>query len=181
MTRDIGKLIAVIGSGSDRQPHLSTPLGRQLAEKGYSLINGGGGGVMAETAKAFIKVESRKGLVVGVIPSANPCDTAEERKRYKPPPGYPNACTELIIRTHLHLSKTMGKDIASRNHIIVLSADHVVALPGGPGTRSEVELALDYGKSPVLISPRGEWDEFSGRATTVKTPEDALRKINGII
>ncbi len=180
MTRDIGKLIAVIGSGSDRQPHLSTPLGRRLAEKGYSLINGGGGGVMAETAKAFIKVENRKGLVVGVIPSANPCGTAEERKRYKPPPGYPNACTELIIRTHLHLSKTMGKDTASRNHIIVLSSDHVVALPGGPGTRSEVELALDYGKSPVLISPRGEWDEFSGRATIVKTPEDALRKINGI-
>ena len=136
---------------------------------------------MTETAKAFIKVESRKGLVVGVIPSANPCDTAEERKRYKPPPGYPNACTELIIRTHLHLSKVMGKDTASRNHIIVLSADHVVALPGGPGTRSEIELALDYGKSPILISPQGEWDEFSERATTVKTPEDALRKINGII
>ena len=174
------KLIAVIGSGSDRQPHLSTPLGRRLAEKGYSLINGGGGGVMAETAKAFIEVENRKGLVVGVVPSASPCGTAEERKRYKLPPGYPNACTELIIRTHLHLSKTMGKDTASRNHIIVLSADHVVALPGGPGTRSEVELALDYGKSPVLISPRGEWDEFSGRATIVKTPEDALRKINGI-
>ena len=68
----------------------------------------------------------------------------------------------------------------SRNHIIVLSADHVVALPGGPGTRSEVELALDYGKSPVLISPHGEWDEFSGRATTVKTPEDALREFNDI-
>ena len=180
MIRDIGKLIAVIGSGSDRQPHLSTPLGRRLAEKGYSLINGGGGGVMAEIAKAFIKVGNRKGLVVGVIPSASPCDTAEERKRYKPPPGYPNACTELIIRTHLHLSKIMGKDTASRNHIIVLSSDHVVALPGGPGTRSEVELALDYGKSPVLISPRGEWDEFSGRATIIKTPEDALRKINGI-
>ncbi len=135
---------------------------------------------MAETAKAFIKVESRKGLVVGVIPSANPCDTAEERKRYKPPSGYPNSYTELVIRTHLHLSKTMGMDISSRNHIIVLSADHVVALPGGPGTRSEVELALDYGKSPVLISPRGEWDEFSGRATTVKAPEDALREFNGI-
>ena len=180
MTRDIGKLIAVIGSGSDRQPHLSTPLGRRLAEKGYSLINGGGGGVMAETAKAFIKVENRKGLVVAVIPSASSCGIAEERKRYKPPSGYPNAYTELVIRTHLHLSKTRGKDIASRNHIIVLSADHVVALPGGPGTRSEIELALDYGKSPILISPHGEWGEFSGRATTVKTPEDALREFNGI-
>mgnify|MGYP003730355663 CR=1 FL=1 len=135
---------------------------------------------MAETAKAFIKVKNRKGLVVGVIPSTKPCGLAEERKRYEPPSGYPNAYTELVIRTHLHLSKTMGMDIASRNHIIVLSAEHVIALPGGPGTRSEVELALDYGKSPVLISPRGEWDEFSGRATIIKTPEDALRKINGI-
>ena len=135
---------------------------------------------MAEIAKAFIKVGNRKGLVVGVIPSASPCDTAEERKRYKPPSGYPNSYTELVIRTHLHLSKTMGMDVGSRNHIIVLSADHVVALPGGPGTRSEIELALDYGKSPILISPQGEWDEFSGRATTVKTPEDALREFNGI-
>jgi predicted Rossmann-fold nucleotide-binding protein len=33
----------------------------------------------------------------------------------------------------------------SRNHINVLSADAVVALPGGAGTRSEIDLAKRYG------------------------------------
>lgn len=34
----------------------------------------------------------------------------------------------------------------SRNHINILSSDAVVALPGGPGTLSEVKLALVYGR-----------------------------------
>ena len=167
----------MIGSGSDGHSHLSAPLGRWLAENGYSLINGGGGGVMAETANAFCAVDNRKGLVVGVIPSANPCAAPEGRRTYESPPGYPNAHTELVIRTHLHLSGTMGKDPASRNHIIILSADHVLALPGGPGTRSEIELALEYKKPLVLVSPHGEWDAFADRALTVKTIEDAVGKI----
>ena len=37
----------------------------------------------------------------------------------------------------------------SRNHINVLSADVVVALRGGIGTKHEVKLARDYGK-PVV-------------------------------
>ncbi|KMP10443.1 hypothetical protein UR09_00865 [Candidatus Nitromaritima sp. SCGC AAA799-A02] len=171
---NIGKLIAVIGSGSERHPHLCGPLGRGLAEKGYSLINGAGGGVMAETAHAFCSVENRKGLVVGVVPSNTPCLTPQERAVYTTPPGYPNSYTELVIRTHLHLSGTMGKDVASRNHIIVLSASAVVALPGGPGTRSEIELALEYKKHLILLSPNGEWDPFAGRASAVKTVEDAV-------
>ena len=32
----------------------------------------------------------------------------------------------------------------SRNHLNVLSADVIVALPGGAGTRPEIELALEY-------------------------------------
>ena len=37
----------------------------------------------------------------------------------------------------------------SRNHLNVLTADAVVALPGGAGTRSEVELALEY-RRPLM-------------------------------
>ena len=40
-------------------------------------------------------------------------------------------------------------DPLSRNHINVLSSDVIVALPGGAGTRSEVELAVMYRK-PVI-------------------------------
>ena len=71
----------------------------------------------------------------------------------------------------------MGKDIESRNHIITLSADKVIALPGGFGTWSEVELAIEHRKPLVLLSPNGEWDAFSKLAPAVKTVEDAVEKI----
>ncbi len=132
---------------------------------------------MAATAKAFCSVENRKGLVVAVIPSSSPCSSSEEREAYESPSGYPNPYSEVCIRTHLHLSGSMGKDIASRNHIIVLSADAVIALPGGPGTRSEIELTIEYKKSLVLISPNGEWEEFANKVSTVKTVQDAVEKI----
>lgn len=44
-----------------------------------------------------------------------------------------------------------GQEALSRNHINILTSDVVVALPGGPGTASEVRLALHYGKPVVLF------------------------------
>jgi len=45
----------------------------------------------------------------------------------------------------------------SRNHINILSATVIVALPGGPGTASEVRLAVGYGR-PIIgyLSDRAE-------------------------
>ena len=173
----IRKMIAVIGSGKEQYSHLSIPLGQWIAENGYSLINGGGSGVMISTAKAFCSIKNRKGYVIGVIPSNSTCSSTVERGSYTPPPDYPNPYTEIIIRTHLHLSGALGKNMASRNHIIILSANTVIALPGGPGTRSEVELAIEYKKPLVLLNPNGEWDSFVSRVSTVKTVADAVEKI----
>jgi hypothetical protein len=63
---------------------------------------------------------------------------------------------DLVIQTHLPDRGEAGAGERSRNHINVLSAAAVVALPGGPGTRTEVELALRYGK-PLLayLGPDG--------------------------
>jgi predicted Rossmann-fold nucleotide-binding protein len=93
---------------------------------------------MDAVSRAFHETEDREGLVIGVLPAAGP-GTA------KPAAGYPNPWVELAIRTHLHLSGTEGTDLASRNHINVLTSDVVIALPGAWGTRSEVDLALRYG------------------------------------
>ena len=106
------------------------------------LLTGGGRGVMDAVSRAFNEVEDREGLVIGVLPAAGP-------RAANPPRGYPNPWVELSIHTHLHLSGTEGTNIASRNHINVLSSDVVVALPGAWGTRTEVELALRYGKPLV--------------------------------
>ena len=177
MALEVRKIIAVIGSGSMKHPRLSTPLGQWLAENGYNLINGGGFGVMYSTAKAFCSVKNRRGFVVGVIPSSSVCSSQVEREAYTPPQGYPNPYTEIIIRTHLHLSGSLGKNMASRNHIIILSADTIIALPGGPGTRSEIELAMEYKKPLIVLNPNGEWDSFVSRTPTVKTIADAVEKI----
>lgn len=164
--------IAVIGSGSESHPELSRALGRWLAVKNYDLINGGGPGVMQAVARAFSEVKDRAGLVLGIIPADGPCRTPEERAAHQPPPGYPNPFIDRPIYTHLHLSGADGKHPASRNHIIILSADMVVALPGGAGTRSEIQLALEYHKPLLLLDPHRQWREFA-EVASVTTVDQA--------
>ena len=97
---------------------------------------------MNAVSEGFASVADRAGLVIGVLPARDD-DVAS------PPSGYPNRFVELSIKTHLPFSGARGTDIASRNHINVLTSDVVVAMPGSLGTRSEVVLALRYGKPLV--------------------------------
>ncbi|MZH06078.1 MAG: molybdenum cofactor carrier protein [Nitrospinae bacterium] len=173
----MNKIVAVIGSGTEAHTRLSQPLGKYLAENGFHLINGGGAGVMEKTARAFYETQNRKGKVIGVLPSSHACETEMDRSQYKSPPNYPNGFTEIIIRTHLPDSGTKGKLTSSRNHIIILSADLIVALPGGSGTRSEIELALDYKKPVILLSPDEEWKSFKGKAEIAAGLDDVIRFI----
>ena len=134
---------------------------------------------MASTAKTFRSVQKREGLVVGVIPSTSNSNFLFKRgqRPYTAPPNYPNPFTEIVIRTHLHLSGSMGKELASRNHIIILSADKVVALPDKSDTQSEIELVIEYKKPLILHSPSGEWENFKNQIPLVKTVEEATKKI----
>jgi uncharacterized protein (TIGR00725 family) len=137
-------LVAVLGSGAVEFRELAEPLGRWLAESGYDLLTGGGAGVMTAVSRAFTGVPNRRGLSIGVLPAG-------------PPPGYPNPFVEIVIQTHLPKRGEEGADVLSRNHINVLSASVVVALPGREGTRSEVALALHY-RRPLIafLGPDGE-------------------------
>src|SRR5262245_40671579 len=135
-------LIGVMGSHAEEHADLAVPLGRWLAEAGYDLLTGGGPGVMEAVSRGFAGVAGRRGVVVGVLP-ADKDDPARPKK------GYPNPYVEVVVRTHLPAVGDDGASPASRNHVNVLSAHVVVALPGGPGTRTEVELAVRYGR-PVI-------------------------------
>ena len=172
-------LIGVIGSGTQAHNQLSAPLGKWIAESGCHLINGGGMGVMSETAMAFAKVKNKKGLAIGILPSAQPCKSDESRSGHSAPPGYPNSHIDLPIYSHLHLSGNSGKMLASRNHIIILSASIVVALPGGAGTQTEMELALEYKKPLLIISPEKDWEELAkSGAVVAKTVNRAIDWLN---
>ncbi len=134
---------------------------------------------MAEVAKAFCGVAERTGQVIGVLPAEKPCATDEERGQYHPPTGYPNEFIEIAIRTHLPLSGARGMDQASRNHIVVLTSNLIVALPGSSGTRSEIWLALEYEKPLVILNREGAWNEFrQTSATLVDSVEAVFRAVS---
>lgn len=154
------KIIGVIGSGSRAYAELSRPLGSWIARAGFHLLNGGGGGVMQAVAEGFQETDNRAGLVIGVLPAKSSCDTPEFRKQHRAPEGYPNPFIDIPLHTHLPFSGNLGKETASRNHIVVLSADFIVALPGSEGTASEIQLALEYGKPHVLMNTAQVWESF---------------------
>lgn len=141
-------IVGVMGSASEEHRHLSEPLGRALAELGVHLLNGAGGGVMAAVSRAFVSVAPRKGVTIGIVPGA----VAGEG--YRPRDGYPNDWIEIPVFTHLPLSGREGADPLSRNHINVLTADVVVALPGSWGTASEVALSVRYRRPVIALVER---------------------------
>lgn len=149
--------VAVIGSGDDAHAERAVPLGARLAEQPVHLVTGGGGGVMAAVSRAFAEVPERVGRTIGILPAGE--------DGVRPPPGYPNPWIEIPVLTHLPLRGASGAEPMSRNHLNVLSADVVVALPGGAGTASEVALALRYGRP--LVAHLAQHDEIPGLPESV--------------
>lgn len=148
----LGRLatVAVIGSGSDRHEELALPLGRMLAGFNVDLVCGGGAGVMEAVAEGFVAVTPRAGRSIGILPAG-------------PPPGYPNRFIEIAVATHLSARGEAGTSMESRNHVVVLSADVVVALPGGAGTASERELAGRYGRPLLEVDSLGALESLRDR------------------
>ena len=147
------QIVTVIGSGRSADAH-SAEVGHLIATLGVDLLTGGGRGVMEATSRAFFETSPRHGIVIGVVPGkVRHLRELEERNaadvEYELSSGNPNEWVELAIYTHLPDSGVEGTLGSSRNHINVLSADAIVALPGRDGTESEMWLATQY-KVPVI-------------------------------
>lgn len=148
------RIIGVFGSGKEDHAERVVPLVRWIAEAGFDLLTGAGSGVMRVAADAFVQVEGRRGISIGIVPGT------VEGGEYRPRAGYPNPGVELAIYTHLPLSGEQGTDLLSRNHINVLTPHALVALPGGAGTAAEASLALRYGKPVILYGPPESFRRF---------------------
>jgi len=146
--------VAVIGSGLDEHEDLARPVGELLASLGVNLLTGGGGGVMRSVSRAYTRARRERGISIGIIPCRS------EAERAIPKDGYPNEFVELAIYTHLPYSGERGQDDLSRNHINILTASAVIALPGSLGTASEVALARRYGKPVIVFSTIDELERF---------------------
>ncbi len=169
-------VIGVMGAGDARHDRLAEAVGTWIGSRGFHLLTGGGEGVMAAVSEAFAAVPDRRGLAIGVLPNA------EDHPRCSLPAGYPNRWVELAIRTHLPLSGD-GAAPWSRNHINVLTADVVIALPGGPGTSSEVRLALRYERPCVaFVTDRSQLpgvpDEVPCVSTLAKVAAFVLERLS---
>ena len=125
---------------------------------------------MAAVSRAFVETPDRIGQCLGIIPG----DVSGIA-----PDGYPNPWVEIVIRTHLPARGSLGNDPMSRNHLNVLSAAVLIALPGASGTQSEIELAARYGKPLLIWSDEnplpGELKSDFGRAKTLAEVQQFVR------
>lgn len=143
------RIVGVMGSGVSSHPDLARPVGRLVATLGCHLLTGGGSGVMEEVSRAFVEAPVREGLCLGIIMGRCQPDGPGAAETYTP--AEVNAFVEIPVFTHLPLSGRRGTEPLSRNHINVLTADVLIALPGGAGTRSEVMLRQRYGRPVILF------------------------------
>ena len=142
-------VIGIMGSGDElANPHKAEDAGRQVAEAGFHLLTGGGGGVMEAASRGFASLEKRKGLAIGVLP-------AHRLGSPRTHEDYPNSFIDLPIRTHLERS-TDPDDLASRNPINILTADGLIFLAGSGGTAAELVLAQNFAKPRILLLDDGE-------------------------
>lgn len=137
--------IGVMG-GDVSCDELTKPLGRLIATRGWNLLTGGGEGVMSSVASAF-QSTPHEGVSIGIIRGK----ATETPARTYAPNKKPNPYVDIAIFTHLPDSGSDGKLRTSRNHINVLSSHVVVGLPGGGGTESEIQLAMEYQVPLVLL------------------------------
>ncbi len=132
-------IVGVMGSGDPASPFLGAArtLGRLLAERGWIVLTGGRpSGVMDAAARGAKEVTGS--LTVGILPDEGP----------------PGPAIDIAIRTGL------GQ---ARNNVNVLTSDVVVAAGvEGPGTVSEVALAIKAARPVVLLGASAAARAFLG-------------------
>jgi uncharacterized protein (TIGR00725 family) len=185
-------IVGVFGHGSAIAPEradLARAVGAMVARLGAHLLTGGGYGVMVAAAEGFTAVDDRPGFSIGIVP----CEAEGALDRPKCAPDgrfYPNPFVEIAVNTPLPTGIKEWRRMPARNHINVFTADAIVALPGGFGTRNELDMAATYRdetpRSPqerrtVLIGPIEEFapEHRAGyvHAETVEAAERHLARV----
>ena len=158
-------ILAVFGP-ADATPDeqvVAERVGATAARAGWVVLTGGGSGVMEAACRGAAEAG---GVTVGILPTAK----AEK--------GYPNRWVAIPVFTGAG---------SARNAFNVLSATLCVAIGGGPGTLSEIALALKTGrpvwclKSWSLKPPPGEEKPiprvFESSEDLLAALEDRLRDV----
>ncbi len=123
-------MISVVGGdrASEAGLALAEEVGRELADRGCTVVCGGRSGVMEAVCRG---ARSRGGHTIGILPTMDRSGM--------------NPYVEFPIVTGLGYA---------RNAVVVLSGEAIIAIEGSYGTLSETALALAYHKPVVSL---GSW------------------------
>jgi uncharacterized protein (TIGR00725 family) len=146
------KIVSVIG-GRDceaKVEQIAHDLGKKLAKVVCYLASGGLTGTMRAVCQGF---KAGGGTTIGIIPSYDKSEV--------------NPFIDLVIPTGMGLA---------RNVLVVTSGDAVVALPGGPGTLSEIAYCLQFS---IPVISLGSWD-IKG-VIRAKTVDQVVRQVKHIL
>ncbi|HET7357726.1 MAG TPA: TIGR00725 family protein [Nocardioidaceae bacterium] len=149
------RYVAVVGAGEPTDPALveqATEAGRLIASRGWVLVTGGLGGVMAAAAAGASSVG---GTAVGVLPGTDRSAASPEHS--------------VVIPTG------MGE---MRNALIVRSVDAVLAIGGSWGTLSEIAFAARTG---VPVFAVASWDLPGPEVVACDGIEDAIDRIASVV
>ncbi|NMF82183.1 LOG family protein [Nodosilinea sp. P-1105] len=157
-------VIGVMGPGEQATPQQTATayaLGQGIAQVGWVLLTGGrNAGVMAAASQG---AKAGGGLTIGILPSAGPVDLSP--------------AVDIPIMTGL------GQ---GRNLINVLSSRVVVACGLGPGTASEIALAIKTQKPVILMEMDAAAVAFWQTLTPspmlkIDTASEAVTHIQGLL
>ena len=140
------KIIGVMGPGAGAtQQDLANAaeLGRLIAQNGWVTLTGGRNVGVMDAVNQGAKEEN--GLTLGILPDSD----------------------RSAVSSHVDLP--VFTDMGSgRNNINALTSDWVIACGMGPGTASEVALALKAGKPVILLGASQEATQFFSQLKTEK-------------
>ena len=132
----VKKVVAVIGDSEvvdSEELEFAEKLGFELAKRGYIILTGGLGGIMEAVSRGAKKAG---GITLGIIPMADK--------------SFANEYVDIVIPTGMGWT---------RNSLVALTADVVVAIGGKSGTLTEIAYAWMYNKPVIAVKKFGGWAE----------------------
>jgi uncharacterized protein (TIGR00725 family) len=130
--------VSVVGSGVEHESR-AEEVGRLLAERGCTVVCGGGGEVMAAAARG---AKHAGGTTIGILPGESRAGA--------------NEWLDHVVVTGIG---------HARNLAVAASGDAVIAVGGSWGTLAEISFAMRLGRRVVILEP-GHVVEGVPRAVT---------------
>ncbi len=128
--------IGVIGDSEctqSRECEFAEKLGEELGKLGVIVLSGGRGGIMEAV---FQGAKKTGGITVAILPSRDKSEA--------------NVYSDIVIPTGMGWT---------RNSLVALASDIIIAIGGKSGTLSELAFSWMYGKPIIAVVGFGGWSE----------------------